>query len=697
MLRTKYFEAGEKMYNDPDPGKLENTFLVGRSKEITEFLNELSERNTKKIINIYGTAGVGKSYLLTELKQIAKSKSSYTLFIDGERISMNPHSFCMQLWRDLHPEENATNFEENSLFNYCLEDFNKLADKQDVVLFLDAYERMETLDEWLREYFLKQLDPRILVIIAGRIPLSKPWFLSPTWRQSIVRISLSELTFDAVEQYAKYNGITDSTSILRLWNYSKGHPLTLSLITFFLQEHERLDLGWQFNDQDTLPYIVEQWLKEVPGNRLRPLIEAASVLRDFNQESLSFVIGDEITTSDFLLLTRFSFVSKTNRSWILHTLMRESIQQELLHRAPSHFEQLRERAMLYYYNRLEESSSISANSYEAYEMMYYIENSLIRAFMSRFDHAPLCYEPVGIDSLDELNQYVKNRHLQAKDTRVELYDLHANQKFEYYWTKEQSCFTLQWLDFEELFELGYDVIRVLRDSSASIIGLAVVIPINRKTLPYLKNNPRGGTYFSNLSQKEIDQLAVPENDRAGWFIETIDTENFSDPSQQTAIGYFLFSFVLSGELVVESPAPLPYFTDTHHGLGFEIAPNCTHTNYDGITESPTFVVQMNKEKLLSLIEKVMLKKTIVQKQLKAPTIDDQEKIFDLDTCPIMNRTDLTVREKEVAKLLEEGLTNSEMAKRLFLSEATIKKHIKSMLQKLDASNRTQLLKKLLGL
>ena len=62
---------------------------------------------------------------------------------------------------------------------------------------------------------------------------------------------------------------------------------------------------------------------------------------------------------------------------------------------------------------------------------------------------------------------------------------------------------------------------------------------------------------------------------------------------------------------------------------------------------------------------------------------------------IYARTDLTRREKEVAALAAEGLTNRDIASRLFLSEVTIKKHMRSIFQKVGASNRTQLLKLLM--
>ena len=51
---------------------------------------------------------------------------------------------------------------------------------------------------------------------------------------------------------------------------------------------------------------------------------------------------------------------------------------------------------------------------------------------------------------------------------------------------------------------------------------------------------------------------------------------------------------------------------------------------------------------------------------------------------------LTRRELEVADLVAEGLTNREIASRLFVSERTAQNHVQHILDKLDLPNRSQI-------
>lgn len=82
-------------------------------------------------------------------------------------------------------------------------------------------------------------------------------------------------------------------------------------------------------------------------------------------------------------------------------------------------------------------------------------------------------------------------------------------------------------------------------------------------------------------------------------------------------------------------------------------------------------------------KEVILEKQIIVEVPASTAIDEKQ----------LEKTGLSKREYEILQLISDGLSNQQIAEKLFISENTIKKHISSLFLKLDVERRTEAVKK----
>ncbi|HEY2583936.1 MAG TPA: response regulator transcription factor [Mucilaginibacter sp.] len=87
-----------------------------------------------------------------------------------------------------------------------------------------------------------------------------------------------------------------------------------------------------------------------------------------------------------------------------------------------------------------------------------------------------------------------------------------------------------------------------------------------------------------------------------------------------------------------------------------------------------------------LSRKLFVRTMIVNKQ--KPAVINQAELL---------KSGISKREAEILLLIHDGLSNQQIAEKLFLSENTIKKHISNIFQKLQVERRTEAIKKALEL
>lgn len=99
------------------------------------------------------------------------------------------------------------------------------------------------------------------------------------------------------------------------------------------------------------------------------------------------------------------------------------------------------------------------------------------------------------------------------------------------------------------------------------------------------------------------------------------------------------------------------------------------------------VKDCSTEEIASAVRMAVSGETVLSPQLAASMLDEVRK---LDQAPAPDEERIvTKREEEVLQLIADGCSTPEVAERLYISQKTVKNHLASIYQKLDARDRTQ--------
>ncbi len=98
------------------------------------------------------------------------------------------------------------------------------------------------------------------------------------------------------------------------------------------------------------------------------------------------------------------------------------------------------------------------------------------------------------------------------------------------------------------------------------------------------------------------------------------------------------------------------------------------------------------KELFSAIEKVRQGKTYISPFFSEEVVDDLVQIGKGDAKAVFETDPLTIREREVLKLIAEGKSSKEIAHALFISVFTVNNHRASIMEKLNLKTATDLVK-----
>lgn len=92
--------------------------------------------------------------------------------------------------------------------------------------------------------------------------------------------------------------------------------------------------------------------------------------------------------------------------------------------------------------------------------------------------------------------------------------------------------------------------------------------------------------------------------------------------------------------------------------------------------------------LISAIRNVALGQSYIQNNLTGELVKEFNRVTNFER-QRKNENSLTEREIEVLELIAEGMLNKNIAKKLFISEKTVKNHVSNIFKKLNVTDRTQ--------
>jgi len=667
--------------------------FAGRTFELEYFkqtLRQLEDR-PERVLNLFGPSGIGKTYLVNRYAQLAGELGAITAKVDAREALGIPERLCDSI---LHAFGARTNEESEAVpvshasvqprFMTCVNAINEQAGQCKVVLILDGYEEIGSLDYWVRERLLPGLSTNVLIVIAGRYPLAGPWSSSPAWKKLIVHLRLSELSYEETSVFLQEWGIADDRLIDELWLRTLGHPLSLSLLMPGTgQAAHSVDFrSWEPPDE-----VVRRWLGEAPDERLRQLLYAGSIPRSFHQELLSEIMEQEVSVADFERLIGLSFVIRHGRGWQLTEIVWETLRRSFKARMPETFAQYVSRAVKHYERIVAEGVRIGKDRrWEIAQLMRFSSSPLLRAHLRHSRESAHYLVPVDASNRHEAEDYIRLRLVEAKPLTIRCSDPDTDALFRFDMTAEESLIRLKEMPIAELLDSGTDSLQMLRSGDGGTVGLFAIVPILEKTLPFLRSAPLSRTYFQSMDESFFGKLPEEGEKPAGWFVYGIDVSDPEDEELRSEIVHALFERILDGGLVLQSPPPLDYYRHACEGLGFERVECGHHTVYGERHPASTYAVDTRNQSLGNY-----LRKMIPELERGKGSLVSAEKKATADLVGESRALkELTPREREVAEQLAIGLSNAEIAATLFMSEAAVKKHINAMLSKFGFKNRTQL-------
>lgn len=246
---------------------------------------------------------------------------------------------------------------EKTLTPLFIKLLNEAVSEKPLVVMLDVFERTgKSLSLWLLELFTfryGKISAWVSFVLSGRDSLDQRW---TELGKRLVRLALEPFELKETREYLINRNITDEILIEQIYKDTGGLPVLVELLA-------------ATNPQpgQPLPDIskdaVDRFLLWTP-KEMRKLALLAAIPRQFNQDILSSLLGDEAENQFNWLIDQSYVRSDTERGWYYHEKVRELMLRYQMHE--SHIKLSKNQKVLAeYYAKIQ--SDLNLDSVDAYE------------------------------------------------------------------------------------------------------------------------------------------------------------------------------------------------------------------------------------------------------------------------------------------------------------------------------------------